>query len=616
MNELELLDEDPVLKKRFDAVVLSADSLSTQREEAIGTRFEDVEAMYFMDWEHAAAGRHKSVSPTPRNKLKGMVRLLTSTEPEWNLPRKDNETDVNAMNEKLERASNAMWRRSDRVQSTRVQTEMAHSGGLYDEIHVRIISTKDLLEQKVQAAAKAKEYAEVEGSEDLYDEAFWEGEVAEAKMIAKRVPMIYEPLSAAVCTPVWERTGLVAHYTESRVAVDEVKKMYANASVILAGVDDFSYVTLVEWWDRTYRFVWVKEYSSSMVHGSRHGLGFIPVVSVIVEGKAIHRGTTRRNEPFLYTLLQSGMWPFQNGILTAMRKNVMSMINAEFIHTKKTPTDRLEVIQHDVIGNVVSLMGTLQPMGKDLIPADAMVLWNLVDQTVEASTMYAQAFGEKLQGNNPYALNAMLQQSGRLPIIPLKKALETADIKLMELSFRWMKKMNISWEEFGIQSSQIPDFLEFKCVVEPDLPQDKLQSAQVGGMISSGDEPLMSQRWTRDNVLNEGQSDIMQSEIWTEKASKMAFVMGMEPMMQQLMAKMMESLYPAQPAPPEQPEGIPTGQPPGRPAGQEELAPGEIPQPAPLVEGTPAPPMQPGQATGDPVIRSGGINNGPDLSRR
>jgi hypothetical protein len=134
--------------------------------------------------------------------------------------------------------------------------------------------------------------------------------------------------------------------------------------------------------------------------------------------------------------------------------------------------------------------------------------------------------------------------------------------------------------------------IEFKVVVEPDLPQDKLQQSQVAQNITAGADPLVPKRWARENVLNEGQSDDIQREIWTEQMSTAAFQAGIQETLligqqaakaltDMLVGQAQQGAGQAQP-----PEGMQV--PPNMPPAPQQSAGGQMGMP-----GQPMPPTQP-----------------------
>ena len=490
------------------------------------TNWEAIEDAVFMDWKDKPVenGVKVTISPSMRNKVIGLSNLLTAASPSFNVPGDKNKTDAEAVSSKLEKAANTMWKRSNSVQGKRIERQCLISGAIYDEIHARVVSTKDILE-----AAKGKASMVTEG--DDYDQAMAEAEVEQAKLINARTPYLFKALPPVVCSPLWSSAGpLEAHYTETSMLVSDVKNEYGERAAKAIGVKkDYTKVTVCEWWDKVYRFTWLLENKLEPIYAEAHGLKFLPVQARRVVGSDLFLDVKRQNEPFLYGALKSGIWQAQNSLLTALRTNLQGLINAGWYYQKANEDDVLGPIDFSSIGGVISGRGSMQPLSKNIVDQNSTQLWSILDGLFEDSTIYGSALGEKLGSNMTFSETALLAQQGRLPIVPQQSALEEILADVMCIAIRWAKQEGGYHELFeGLKGEDIPAIIEFEVVVEPDLPQDKLQQAQVSAQVSSGQDPLVSKRWARENVLNEGQSDDIQREIWGEQMSTVAFQAGVQ----------------------------------------------------------------------------------------
>ena len=287
-----------------------------------------------------------------------------------------------------------------------------------------------------------------------------------------------------------------------------------------------------EWFDKTSRYTWIDGIDIP-IYAEPHGLDFLTAASVRVKGKRFFDKPERQNEPFLFSVLTSGIWPLQNSMLTAMAENVTKLINSAFIFKPDNSDAVLETIHHEIIGNVVRANGSLTPMAKDLINKDTSQLWQLIDNIFQESTMRGQDAG--IGGSSPFSMVALLGQMRRLPIIPVQRSLRVILAQLMEIAFRWWKKEGKTYNYVAdFKPAEIPDVIDFDVTVEPDLPQDKVQMAGVVESLTRGEDPILPKRWGRE-FMGEGQSDEIQKEIWTERIAEMAFQMGGQQLLQQLM---------------------------------------------------------------------------------
>ena len=81
-----------------------------------------------------------------------------------------------------------------------------------------------------------------------------------------------------------------------------------------------------------------------------------------------------------------------------------------------------------------------------------------------------------------------------------------------------------------IEVDNIPDDLIIEAKLEVDLPQDMMQNANVAGMLAQSG--MVSRRWARQHILNIGQSENMDKEIWDDQSAETQY--------QDLVRRMME----------------------------------------------------------------------------
>jgi len=490
-------------------------------------RMQASEDAYFLEWKNKPKSPQvkSTISPAARIKVQGAVRLLTATSPKWEVPKEKNDPTAEQLSSRIEKFANSMWLKSNNIQQLRVEEDVALSAFLYDEIQARVISTLDLLDSIKTADADAQKG-------DGYDEAKWKNEIASAEVAAKRTPFLYEAINPKIGYYIKSRLGLEAHYTETELLVADILAQFGQrAQGVLSGAKSYTTKTVCEWWDKTYHYVWVVGANEPIVAG-KHGLPIIPVVAVRVEGSTLFTKPEQQNEPFLYTVMESGLIERQNEMLTVLFTNMAALMDAQFVHTKGSDQANSIEVNHNVIGGVVEVEpgGTFGPMTKNIFDPSVQKGLQLVDDLFDESTLYAQALGERVGGSDNFSLVSLLSQAGRLPLVPTQQALQTAFAALMEISFKWLKHdgQNAKYDYGEISAEEIPARLEFTVKVEPDMPQDKLQQAAIADQLTKGPDPMVSKSWARTHILNEGQSDALQKEIWSEQASSFAFQSGVK----------------------------------------------------------------------------------------
>jgi hypothetical protein len=376
-------------------------------------------------------------------------------------------------------------------------------------------------------------------------------------------------------------------------------------------------------WDDTYRYVWLVEKGSHPIYAEPHGLSFIPIVVVKPEASRLTSRPEREHEPMLYGAVKSEIYDRENTILTVAYTNAAALLNATFNFQQGKPEDKVQMDVSKVGGIVVTPPGShLVPLAKDMLNPDVVQLLTLAKQFMDQTTMYSQALGQAPEGAGNFSFTSLIAQQGRLPLVAVKEAMSTALNAAMQLAFRWIKesggKTKITaraQESLEIDTQEIPDLLEFDVKVEVDLPQDKLQAGTLASMMTKGPDPLVSKQWARGNILQIGQSDAEQLQIWYESAALARYqadlTMIMEKLKASMAAKQQADAAAAQAATggggaggaAVPPPGQPNQEPPGPPQDQAAMAAAAAGQP-----GQPGGPGMEGQGAGGlPSVQGGAL---------
>lgn len=518
--------------------------------------YDQMEQIYFGEWAEEGTVRMRNnkikitTSPDARNAIKGAIRLLISSDPVISVPYDQNQADAKEKSEALERNAAIMWRAASRVRGDPLHYDVIRSALIFDEFQIGITETASLVgyAKTMGGAIQARAEAAAEMTPILYD--------------------VYDPRSGyADMDPL----GLRAHYRETQVYAATVREQYGKlAEAALAKFKDYDMVTLCTFYDLIKTCVWVQGVEMPIVQ-AEHGFPTIPVVVGTVEGSRLFSKTEKQREPFLYTLWKTGLWNRQNLALTVMYTWVFAIgANPMFVEKLNQAGQGVEVDWSRAGGKArVPFGADFYPMGsKGAIDPSILQALEIADAKAGESTIYSQVLGEPLSGNAPFSMVALLNQAGRLPLVTpqrkcswgigdaLKKGL------LIIKSGGRQAKAKFGGEMVTIKPGDIPDGFEIEAKLDVALPQDKLQNAMVADKISQGDTPLVSQQWTRENILNVGLNDAMQEEIWSERAAGAMF------------AKYLQDLMTPQAIPPGAPVGMPPGMAgPGMPPGaQMEMA--------------------------------------------
>jgi len=454
--------------------------------------FDAMERMYFMDDDENYGSRYPNtkltLSPDGRNAAMGATRLLTSTDPQFKVDIEDRE-----MGEAIERGCRRMWDGVGKIAGSPVHFDMVTSAIVYDRVHLAITSTADLV--KV-AAGRGPAHK------------------ARAEKLAKRTPFMFDVWNPRDCYPEYDRLGLSGHLRVVEVLAGDVRSAYGEK-----GLENYKAtepLTLNEWFDLDYHVVWVDGVSEPLLNVS-HKLPFIPVVVASVYGSTgLFTKAEEQLQPFLYTLWKSGLWQRQNLAMTVMY-TMMAKIgsNPIMVYHRNMPEKEL-TLDWDNPGGIVTLDAgeSLAPLQRQTLDPSLLEGLKLADSRVSESTIYKQALGQNIGAASPYSSLALLSQAGRLPLVNPQRRVGWAIGQAMEIAWAWLAH---DGKEFAdVKGKSLPEDLEIVVNLDIDLPQDKLQMANVAqGLVGGG---LASVEWVRENILNIGQSGKETERIWTERA--------------------------------------------------------------------------------------------------
>ncbi len=507
--------------------------------------WDEVEEIFFMDWSERKKVQQVSddikltLSPDGRNQLLGAVRLMVATDPQWSVPG-DQNVKGKSKSDNIEKAAKIMWNAAGKVAGAPIHYDAILSGLLYDQVNLSIISTADML---AHAEKRSKAY---------YNRV---------KAVYERTPYLFEVEPARECYADFDRLGLSAHLRSTRTTVAKILTDWGERAAFLeAEKNHFQELTLNEHWDDTYHVVYLDGRDREILN-VEHGLAFIPKVVATSEGsRSLFRETQRQLQPFLYTLAKTDLWKRQNLALTVLFTLLFRIGSSPLFAYHRNQTGKhLEVDLSKPLGIVELDPGeSFDAVMKQVVDPTLFSGLDIADNKITESTLYKQALGQPLSGNDTYSTVALLSQAGRLPLVSPQARLSWALSSVMEKAFVWLrnegKKRKTRYGEMTaeLKPSDIPEQLEIECKLDITLPQDKLQLANIFDILTRGDNPKVSMRWGRENILNVGQSDEMQREIWDERAENLAAMTFFADQENQLKMLMQQLLTPQQPPQPQE----------------------------------------------------------------
>lgn len=543
-----------------DAIFTEAKARADNLEQMYSGRdaeFEKYEKMYLMTWDDKPSvdGLMETISPDARNAVLGAKRLLVATDPIFAVPRDDSGKRIDNADE-VEQAAKRLWVQAGRASRMPPHYDMVISALLYGEVHTAITSTADML-----AAVKKKN-----------------GNAARLERLAAMTPYLFNVWNPKDGYPEFDVAGLRGYYRKVSVRVYELSARFGEAvEEFVAGRTPTDEVELGLWYDDTNYAVWVED---KPIIAQPHELPFIPVSVTLTGGSMLFEKPEDQRQPLLYTLEKSNLWKRQNLVYTTLYTNVFNIaVNPTFLHTGAPGDNDPQDVAMDLAnpgGQITMKYGEkFEPMvTKGIIDPSFAQALQIADEKATESTIYKQAMGEPLSGNAAFSTVSLLSQSGRLPLVETQKLCSEAIADVMEKALLWYRTSGEQSKSLGIKPKDVPEFLQLDVKLDVDLPQDKLQMANIATMLTRPDNPITTRAWAREKILNIGQSSQMDEDI----ASEQMFTA----LQQQYMAQRMQQQAMAQ----QQPQGLPAGQPQGQPQGGEQIPP-EILQQMMAEQGSP-----------------------------
>lgn len=492
-------------------------ALSSELTSAYGERdtmFDELEKMFLLTPDDLPTGSNikKTLSPDPRNKLLGAIRLMTGTEPRFKVPiNQQDDKDEKKRSDRLEKAALKIWKTAGAVRGSPVHYDAVMCGLLYGEVHIPVSLTSSLTDPR-------------------------------AEYIKSKSPVLFDVFSPRACYPVIDKLGLARHIYRRQVRVYDVRAVFPDA---LPDKNLTDPVTLNEYWSLTQHILWVDEDNGKALQDEPNTLGCIPIASVIAEGSSLFNQSGQQSrQPFLYSLYKSELWKRQNLALTVMYTMIFGIGSNPMFLYKRSEPDKHLMIDWDTPGGIAEIENTesLEPLAKLVIDPSIANGYQIASEQIDASTIYSQTLGQPLGANAPFSMVALLSQSGRLPLVPYQRMCSVAIARALGLAFELIRNDSAAMELVGLEPGDLETLPDLECTLDIDMPQDKAQMIQSAMMASGGEDPLISKRRAREDFLNIEQPEDEQAAIWDEKASAIMAQMGVEKFLQEQQAQQQEQL--------------------------------------------------------------------------
>lgn len=485
---------------------------------------EEMRRMFHMEWSEAPNSDwiKETMSPSAYNAAIGAVRLLTTTEPHFSVAYEQSDREAKRRSEGLEKAAKAMWASAGRVTGIPVEQDVALSAILSGEVCIAVTKMEDL----VALAKKSKNKAHVRRMEAVRNDT----------------PYLFKVYPASICYPDFDSFGTRAVLRKVKSNWGEVIDTWGDMVENAEGRNRRDAVVLYDWYDWDCRCVWVEGGSKPIYHEDLD-LDFLPIVCQITDGSLMFDRPDLQRLPFLFGMWKSGLWKRENLSLTTIYSLVFALGSNPLLKRRTSDPGSPLQINRTIPGGFVDLNldEELSPLAEKVLDSSLLEGLRLSQGIGEESTISKQALGSPPSGAMAYSAISLLAQSGRLPLTGPRSRGGRAIAQAVVMALKWMKADGGKGELYGrdgnvmeLVAEEIPERIAMQCILEPDLPQDKLQMAQVGqSLIASG---LASKRWVQENILQIGQSSDMDKEIWMEKRLELEIGSRLAAIQQQIQA--------------------------------------------------------------------------------
>jgi len=465
---------------------------------------EEFRRMYHMEWKERpeADWIKPTMSPTAYNTITGAVRLMVSTDPQFNVSTTNGDDVARTKADRMEAAAGVIWSGSSEIAGRPLHYEMVLSSLLNAEVIGYQTRTADLLE-----------YAQATGRRGLINRA------TEAASVTPYLLQAYNP---AYCYTERDMLGVSAVMRCELVPWADLVAMYGQGALDAMGTNRTDQtVTVYEWYDWEYRCVWT-DGSADPILMVETGDVF-PVVSAITDGSLLWKEPHRQRTPFLYALAQSKIWQRENLALTVIY-SLMHGIGSNPLLVHETDDADDLVIDRTIPGGVLKIHkgDRIGPLSEKILDPSQLQGWQMAQGISEASTIPSVALGAAPSGSMAFSAISLLSQTGRLPLIGTRNGVGGVAAQLMKRALRSMKLNNDgrmysarSGLEIALAPDDIPDRVPMECVLEVSLPQDKLQMANAAVTLKR--EKMAPLSWIQENVLGIGQTGKVQKQMMSDQ---------------------------------------------------------------------------------------------------
>jgi hypothetical protein len=423
-------------------------------------------------------------SPSGRNAVVGMKRLLDTSELVIKIKDEDGDREADEIEEGLK----AILRVSGEGRRGRIESDAALSAVLYGAVTIYAESIQDLLQ--VKSIKKFKRYH------------------LEKKQ--KRSPFLLRLINFEESYPEWDEDMMISHLWKYKLKGRQLTSRWGTEA---------SETTEYQMWDvftPDFHVVWADGIKTD-IFAEAHGLGCLPIFTAYSGGSDLFFKPEEQLNSFLYAKAKANLDQRENSILTTAFTNV----------AKRGTVGPLVAINPDNVPSTITIehAGGMRYMIADAKVIDDQIidpvifqLKGLLDELDGQSTVQRQTLGENIgSGTMPFSSLSLLSNSGKLPLVDPQRALEQVFTDAFNHILYRIKEEGIKNEQ--IKPEAITDEMIVEVGLTAKLPQDSLRNAQV----AQGLGDLVSDEWKLSELLQVTNTKDMQRQLFTEQMKKAVF---------------------------------------------------------------------------------------------
>lgn len=432
--------------------------------------------IYFMEYDMKTPSGwdkndlRKMVSPTGRNKVKGISDLVASTDPIFTV-------EAERHDDLLKETCSKMLTASNRRRRTSVEKDLALSAALYAEIHLVIKDVSVLLDGLDDGIQKSR-----------------------LERLLKKTPFLFDTVNPEFAYPSFGVDGELDMWFEKYESKGWKIKDKWEADGDATNLDDDVDYEVWDGFTLTHRLVAVVgQESSHQILFEEHGLKEFPVVVRHVSGSDLFVEEERKRNPLLYAYHKGEMFKSESIYLTAMTTSTLASGVGPMLLGEPDDSGEGMEIKVDNQGPIRLMYPVHGKATNAKMPAfdkEVMELYGMVRNMADESTMHSQALGAPMQGKSTYSTVALLSQSGRLPLAAIQDAVEKSLAAIMEIALRRIKDENPSEDVLG--ADKVPDDFEVTAKLDVKLSQDAVKEATLMQQLSG----QLSQEFLMENILH------------------------------------------------------------------------------------------------------------------